>query len=60
MNNLERLQEMVLVMYSITLEDASLEEISTALSQVMAEEEYIAQYEAKRKTINWEDLLVDL
>lgn len=60
MNNLERLEEMVVVMYNITLENASLQEMSEALTQIMAEDEYIAEYEARRKTINWEDLLVDL
>lgn len=56
MNNFDRIKEMVLIMYNILPEDASTEQISNALATIIAEDKHIAEYEAKKKTINWEDL----
>ena len=53
-SNIHNVQEMVLIMYNVLPEEASLEQILNATRALIKEEDVIPH---TRKTIDWEDLL---
>ena len=56
-NNFKRLEEMVLVMYNISPEFGTTEQLSMALEAIIEEDEYLIKLNTKKRTINWDDLI---
>jgi len=54
---LERLEDMILIMFNKTVAKANVDELYTGILQLKDEDEYIANEQHKIKSINWEDLL---
>lgn len=54
---LQRMEDMVVIMFNKTVATANVDELYTAIIQLRDEDDYIANEQHKIKSINWEDLI---